>query len=66
MPLSRYGYVYTPAELDLLQRVFDQLCGERRLALKDREQRNALAAEVIHVFHNGITVEADLLQAICK
>ncbi|CDX22459.1 hypothetical protein MPLB_2410006 [Mesorhizobium sp. ORS 3324] len=37
MPLSRYGGVYTPADLDLLQRVFDRLCGERRLAKKDRK-----------------------------
>ncbi|WP_189510503.1 MULTISPECIES: hypothetical protein [unclassified Mesorhizobium] len=66
MPLSRYGGIYGPAELDLLQRVFDRLCDERRLAKKDREQRNQLAAEVIHVFDDGVTEEADLLRAMSK
>ncbi|CDX20543.1 hypothetical protein MPLB_1870063 [Mesorhizobium sp. ORS 3324] len=37
MPMSRYEGVYGPANLDLLQRVFDRLCGERRPAKKDRE-----------------------------
>ncbi|MET3595147.1 hypothetical protein ABID26_004559 [Mesorhizobium shonense] len=64
--MSRYGGVYGPADLDLLQRVFDRLCDERRLAKKDREQREQLAAEVIRVFDDGITGEADLLRAISK
>lgn len=42
MSLSRNSGVYEPADLDLLQRVFDRLCKERRLALKDRDQREYL------------------------
>ncbi|ADV15235.1 RNA-binding protein snRNP (plasmid) [Mesorhizobium ciceri biovar biserrulae WSM1271] len=45
MPLQRYGEIFEPIDLDLLQRVFDQLCIERRLAQKDKEQREDLAAE---------------------
>lgn len=39
MSLSRCSGVYWPADLDKLQRVFNRLCAERRLAKKDREQR---------------------------
>ncbi|TIV34238.1 MAG: hypothetical protein E5V96_27700 [Mesorhizobium sp.] len=64
MSLSRYRGIYWPAELDMLQRVFDQLCNECRLAKKDREQREYLAREVFQGFDDGITDEADLLRAI--
>ncbi|MFD1983846.1 RNA-binding protein [Mesorhizobium newzealandense] len=64
MPLQRYSGVFEPADLDLLQRVFDQLCIERRLAPKDKEQREELAEEIVGVFRNGITDEADLLHAL--
>ncbi|RUX96595.1 MULTISPECIES: hypothetical protein [unclassified Mesorhizobium] len=64
--MRRYGGVFAPADLDLLQRVFGQLCIERRLAQKDREQREALAGEIVIVFQNGITDEADLLLALSK
>lgn len=66
MPLSSYGAVYQPADLDLLQRVFDRLCGECRLALKDREKREQLAAEVIHLFDDGVTEEADLVRTVSQ
>lgn len=66
MSLSRNGGVYGPAELDLLQRVFDRLCDERRLAKKDREQREYLAIELFQVFDDGSTDEAHLLQALSK
>ncbi|RVA56333.1 RNA-binding protein [Mesorhizobium sp. M7A.F.Ca.US.001.01.1.1] len=32
--LPRYIGIFEPADLDLLQRVFDQLCRERRLRKK--------------------------------
>ncbi|MDG4854617.1 MULTISPECIES: hypothetical protein [unclassified Mesorhizobium] len=51
--------VYLPADLDKLQRVFDRLCDERRLAKKDKEQRNQLAAELFQVFDEGTTEEGD-------
>ncbi|WP_176478341.1 RNA-binding protein [Mesorhizobium sp. WSM3876] len=66
MPVSRCGGVYEPADLELLQRVFDRLCQERRLAKKDREQREQLAKEVFRVFDKGITSEANLWRAITK
>ncbi|MDX8521299.1 hypothetical protein [Mesorhizobium dulcispinae] len=66
MSLSRYSGVYEPADLAMLQRVFDRLCDERRLAKKDREQREFLAMEVFQVFDDGTTDEADLLRALSK
>lgn len=66
MSLSRCSGVYGPAKLDMLQRVFDRLCDERRLAQKDREQRECLAAEVFQIFDDGTTDEAALLRAISK
>ncbi|WP_292277000.1 hypothetical protein [Mesorhizobium sp.] len=59
MPMSRCGGVYEPADLELLQRVFDRLCRERRLARKAREQREQLAKDVIRLFDQGTTIEAD-------
>jgi hypothetical protein len=66
MPLRRYSGVFRPADLVLLQRVFDQLCKKRRLALKDKEQRDDLAAEVVSVFQRGVMDEAGLRQALSK
>ncbi|TIM69735.1 MAG: hypothetical protein E5Y52_04715 [Mesorhizobium sp.] len=53
-----YSGVYWPADLGMLQRVFDRLCEERRLARKDREQREYLARELFQVFDDGINEEA--------
>ncbi|WP_190234341.1 RNA-binding protein [Mesorhizobium sp. M4A.F.Ca.ET.050.02.1.1] len=64
MSLSNEGGVYEPADLDMLQRVFDRLCAERRLALKDREQREALAREVIRLFLDGMTEEDALWRTL--
>ncbi|MER9652524.1 hypothetical protein NKJ26_03265 [Mesorhizobium sp. M0152] len=66
MSLSRYRGVYWPADLDMLQRVFDRLCYERRLAKKDRDQREFLAMEIFQVFDDGATDEADLLRTLSK
>ena len=66
MPLSRYRGVFEPADLELLQRVFDRLCKERRLALKNKVQRLELAAEIVAAFKHGIDDEAQLLQAVSK
>ncbi|GLS31355.1 hypothetical protein SAMN04488498_114100 [Mesorhizobium albiziae] len=66
MPFSRYNGVFEPADLELLQRVFNQLCYERRLAQKDREQREDLATQIIREFNSGTTDEADLLQAFSR
>ncbi|PBB32045.1 hypothetical protein CK221_25615 [Mesorhizobium sp. WSM3868] len=65
MSLSCSG-VYGPADLDMLQRVFKRFCDERRLAKKDREQREYLAREVFQAFDDGTTDEADLLRAFSK
>lgn len=66
MPLRRYGGAFEPADLALLQRVFDQLCIERRLAQKDKEEREDLAEDIVTVFQKGITDEADLVEALSK
>lgn len=66
MSLSRYSGVYWPEDLDKLQRVFDRLRDERRLAKKDREQREYLAMAVFQVFEEGITDETDLWRALSK
>ncbi|RWB65441.1 MAG: RNA-binding protein [Mesorhizobium sp.] len=66
MPLSHYSGVYEPADLDLLQRVFDRLCNERRLAKKDRDQRQQLAAQIFEAFDNGLTDETELWRALSR
>lgn len=66
MSLSRCSGVYGPADLDILQRVFSRLCDERRLAKKDREQREYLAREVFQVFVDGTTDETDLWRSLSK
>ncbi|WP_206523415.1 MULTISPECIES: RNA-binding protein [unclassified Mesorhizobium] len=66
MAFSKYSSVFTSTDLDLLQKVFDQLCQERRLALKDRDQRERLACQVIEAFENGFTDETELWQALSK
>ncbi|MGX9575849.1 RNA-binding protein [Mesorhizobium sp. f-mel] len=66
MTFSKFSSIFTSDDLDLLQKVFDQLCQERRLALKDRDQRERLACEVIEAFENGFTDETELWQALSK
>jgi hypothetical protein len=66
MPFSRYGGTVEPADLDLFQRVFDQLCKERRLAKKDKEQREVLAEEIVSLFQKGIMDESELRQTLSK
>lgn len=46
--------------------MFDRLCDERRLAKKDREQREYLVKELFQLFDDGTTDEADLLRALSK
>ncbi|MFI0846306.1 RNA-binding protein [Mesorhizobium sp. IMUNJ 23232] len=66
MAFSGYIGMLTPTDLQMVQRVFDQLCKERRLAQRDREQREDLAAELIRTFRQGATNEVDLWQRISK
>lgn len=66
MAFSKFCGMFTPEDLNLLQKVSNQLCQERRLALKDREQRERLACEVIEAFENGFTNETALWQALSK
>lgn len=61
MSVSRCSGVYRPADLEMLQRVFNHVCDERHLAMKDREQRECLARELFQLFDDGTTDEADLL-----
>ena len=66
MAFQRHSGIYEPAAINLLQRVFDQLCSERRLARKDREQREHLAREVIGAFESGLTNETELWRELSK
>lgn len=66
MPFKKYSSVFNPADLAIIQRVFDHLCHERRLALKDVDQRNMLAGEVIEAFESGFIEEAELWQSLSK
>ncbi len=66
MLLSRYRGILEPTDLALVQRVFDRLCKERRLARKDKEQREELAGEVICAFQHGVTDEAELWRSFSK
>ncbi|WP_207770971.1 hypothetical protein [Kumtagia ephedrae] len=66
MPFTRYFGVFNPTDLAIIQKVFNQLCEERRLAQKDRDEREALAAEVVRVFQYGITAEGDLWQSVSR
>ena len=66
MSLSRCPSVYEPADLDMLQRVFNRLCQERRLAKKDRDQREYLAMKIFQVFDDGTMDEQNLLRLLSK
>lgn len=66
MAFTGYSGIFEPSDLEVIQRVFDQLCKERRLALKDKDQRELLAAEIISVFQKGATAEADLWRSLSK
>lgn len=66
MPFKKYSSLFTPVDLEILQRVFDQLCQERRLALKDGDQREQLAAEVMDAFQSGFTDETELWRLFSK
>ena len=66
MPLSRYSGMFRPADFGLLQRIFDQLCEERGLALNDKGQREELASAVVLAFKQGIVDEAVLLRAMAE
>lgn len=66
MPFSKFASMFTSDDLDLLQKVFDQLCRERRLALKDKDQRDQLARQVMEAFEDGFTDETELWQSLSK
>ncbi|WP_292270747.1 hypothetical protein [Mesorhizobium sp.] len=66
MAFTKHCGIFTPVELELLQKVFDQLCNERRLALKDGGEREQLASDVIEAFQNGFSAEAELLQSLAE
>lgn len=66
MPLSKYQGRFDPIDLELMRRVFDIVCKERRIALKDMEQRDDLAAEIIRAFDDGAADEEELLRAVSR
>lgn len=66
MPFTKFCTIFEPGELAIMQRVFDQLCRERRLALKDMDQREWLALEVVEAFANGFVDETELWESLSK
>jgi hypothetical protein len=66
MPFTHYSAIFEPGDLEIIQTVFDQLCKERRLALKDQDERQRLACEVVAAFENGFTDEAELWRSLSK
>jgi hypothetical protein len=66
MPLLQKQGRFDPVDFQLMRRVFDTVCKERRIAQKDKEQRDELAAEIIRVFSSGATEEVDLLRAVSR
>lgn len=66
MAFSKFSSMFTSDDLNLLQKVFDRLCQERRLALKDKDQRDQLAREVMEAFEDGFTDETELWQSLSK
>jgi hypothetical protein len=55
--------IFQPEELNILQRVFDQMCIERG-CLPDSKDGEALAMELVALFQNGIMTENDLFGAV--
>lgn len=66
VPFRRYNGSFNRTELATIRKVFDQLCAERRLAAKDREQRDDLAVEVVRMFQDGAMSEDELWRAVSK
>ena len=66
MPFTKYSSIFLPTDLEILQKVFDRLCQERRLAVRDREQREQLALEIMDAFQNGFTDETHLWRLFSK
>lgn len=66
MPLAKYRGWFDSGDLELLRRVFDIVCRERRIFLSDREQRDDLAAEIYRAFDHGAADEEELLQALSR
>ena len=55
--------VFEPQDLDILQRVFDQVCRERECDPESLEGE-AIAKTIIGLFRSGTQTERDLLVAI--
>lgn len=55
---------FYPSDLKLCQRVFDQVCSERKLDPKSPEPDvQRLAATVFSLFENGCSNETELLES---
>ena len=66
MPFTEYKHLFEASDLTLMQKAFDRLCVERRLAAKDKDQREELAAEVVRTFQQGAASEDDLWRTLSK
>ena len=66
MALSYYSGTFEPADLALLQRVFDRAKTLRGFTEKDSEKAEVLAAEIVLLFNQGVKDEAALLRSLGK
>ena len=59
------GRAFYPTDIDVCQRVFDQICQEQHLD-HSSPKAEALAATLFSVFENGCNDEAALLEVFRK
>ncbi|TCQ99381.1 hypothetical protein EDF70_10987 [Neorhizobium sp. JUb45] len=64
MPFSTIKTPVQPAELDLLQRVFDGICAEHQLS-KIGPDAEALALILVRQLQNGVKNESELAALGC-
>ena len=57
---ASYGGVLQPEELEILQRVFDRICRDRKCP-PESEEAEDLAATIIVLFQNGVLTEHELV-----
>ena len=60
---KEYGGIFTPEDLQLLQRLFDEVCSERGYA-PDSEHAEYTALLIVTLFNSGFVDETSLRKAL--
>ncbi len=55
---------FSPDDLNLMQRVFDSVCGRASIGRDQAERRAAIANDILALFHGGARDEPALLEAM--